>query len=114
MLDTLVTVLLVTLFVLGLFGLVHWLLSCFPPLRSARWNPSVGKWWIILLLIVIWLECVRDLFHSGRWSQWTVKQYFDILVLCAVSYCIVLVWKWAAKPIKKPASSDPAMKGGQG
>jgi len=108
MLETLITVLLVTLFVLGLFGLVRWLLSFFPPLRSARLNPSVDKWWIILLLIVIWLERVGDLFQSGRLSEWTVRHYLNLLSLCAISYCIVLVWRWAAKPIKRSASSDAA------
>lgn len=49
MLDIVVTILLVTLFVLGLFGLAQWVLSFFPRLNSAWRQPPIGKWWLILL-----------------------------------------------------------------
>ena len=71
MLDTLVTILLVTLFVLGLFGLVQWALSFFPRLNSDRLNPPDGKWWLILLGIVFWLNNLIELINSGSPAEWT-------------------------------------------
>lgn len=40
MLDILIVTLLVTLFVLGLFGLVQWVLSFFPRINPARLQPA--------------------------------------------------------------------------
>lgn len=106
MLDFLVTILLVSLFVLGLFWLVQWFLSFFPWLKSDRLNPPVGKWWIILLWIVFWLNTVGELLNSGGPSEWTKVDYLNALYLCAFSYMIVYSWKSMTKPTKDSTKID--------
>ncbi|MFM7148666.1 MAG: hypothetical protein ACKO23_02370 [Gemmataceae bacterium] len=112
MLDTLLTILLVTLFVLGLFGVVRWVLGFFPQVNSPRWNPPIGKWWIVLLLIVIWLEKVSDLLRQTNPSQWTTKEYVNVFYLCALSYSIVFFWRFVTKPVKGSTPADDSNPGG--
>ena len=100
MLDILIVTLLVTLFVLGLFGLVQWVLSFFPRINSARLNPTVGKWWIILLGIVMWLNTLSELNEESS-SAWTKDDYLNVFYLCALSYMIVFVWRSTTKPTKE-------------
>ena len=107
MLDILVTILLVTLFVLGLFGLVQWVLSFFPRLNSARLNPPVGKWWLIVLGIVFLLNNLSELLDSGSLSEWTKDEYLNVFYLCAATYLIVFVWKSTTKPTKE--STQPSV-----
>lgn len=113
MFDILVTILLVTLFVLGLFGLVQWVLGFFPRLNSARLNPPIGKWWLILLGIVFWLNNLSELLNSGSPSEWTKDDYLNVFYLCASSYLIVFVWKSTTNPTKKSTRIDVSEDGGQ-
>ena len=113
MLDILVTTLLVTLFVLGLFGLVQWLLGFFPRLKSNRLNPPVGKWWLILFGIVFWLNNLSELLDSGSPSEWTKDEYLNVFYLCVASYLIVFVWKSTTKPTKDSTKVDVSEVGGE-
>jgi hypothetical protein len=98
MLETVLTVLLVTLFVLGLFGVVRWVLGFFPRLNATRLNPSVGKWWIILLLIAMWLNRVSELLDQVSPSEWTRADYLNVFYVCALTYSIVYLWKLTNGP----------------
>ncbi len=101
MFDFLITVLLVALFVLGLFGLVQWVLSFFPRLNSERLGPPVGKWWLILLGIVFWLDSLIELLNSEGPSTWTKDEYMNIFYLCAATYLIVHVWRSTTQPTRE-------------
>jgi hypothetical protein len=111
MLDIPITVLLVTLFVLGLFGLVQWVLSLLPRWNSAKWQPPVGKWWLVLLGIVYWLNNLSELLNSGSPSEWTKHEYFNVFYLCASSYLIVFVWKSTTKPAEESIQHDVSKDG---
>jgi len=106
MLDVLVAILLVSLFVLGLFGLVQWGLSFFPRLNSDRLNPPVGKWWLILLGIVFWLNSLIELLDSGSPSAWTKDEYLNVFYLCAATYMIVFVWNSTTQLTKAATQSS--------
>ena len=114
MLEILVTILLVTLFVLGLFGLVRWILSFFPRLNSARLNPPVGKWWLILFGIMFWLEILILLLDSGSPSQWTIDEYSNVFYMCAATYMIVFVWRSTTQPTKESTQPSVSRDGGEG
>ncbi len=107
MLDILVTILLTTLFVLGLFWLVQWVFSFFPRLNSDRLNPPVGKWWLILLGIVFWLNNLIGLLNSGNQTEWTKDEYLNVFYLCAATYMIVFVWRSTTQPTR--ASTQPSV-----
>lgn len=92
MLETIITILVVTLFVLGLFGIVRWVLSFFPRLNSTSDKLAQGKWWIVLLLIVIWLEKASELLDQGNKLAWSGKQFLNAFYLIALTYCIWFVW----------------------
>lgn len=113
MLDILVTILLVTLFVLGLFGLVQWLLGFFPRLKSDQLNPPVGKWWLILLGIVFWLTNLSELLNSGGPSDWTKDGYLKLFYLFAASYLILFVWKSTIRPTQDSTKVDVSAGSGE-
>ena len=113
MLDILIVTLLVTLFVLGLFGLVQWVLSFFPRLNPTRLHPPVGKWWIILLGVVMWLNTLSELLKKESSSAWTKDDYLNVFYLCALSYLIVFVWRWTTKPTKESTKETAFKDGGE-
>ena len=92
MLDILINGLMVTLYVLGLFGLVRWVLGFFPWGNSDRSNPPQARWWFILLLIEVWLNRVSALLDQGSPPEWTKNDYLNVFYLCALTFCIVFVW----------------------
>lgn len=118
MLDILVTILLVTLFVLGLFGLVQWVLGrlqrFFPGLNSQRMNPPVGKWWLLLLGIVFWLDNLRELLNSGGLSEWTKAEYMNVFYLCAASFLIVYIWNSSTRSTQESTPPDTSEGGAEG
>ena len=114
MLETVITVLLVTLFVLGLFGIVHWVLGFFPRVNSIRLNRRIGKRWIFLTLIVMWLNKVSDLLHQGGLSEWRRNDYLNVFHLCVLTYCVVFAWNWTPKPGKESVQSGVSKEGGEG
>lgn len=93
MLDTLIIILLVTLFVLGLIALVQWVLKFFPSLNSARLNPPVRRWWIVLFGIFLWLNILSALLKKESPSAWTKSDYVNLFNLFVFTYFIVHDYK---------------------
>ena len=97
MFEILIVGLIVTAFVLGLFRLVQWIASFFPALNSPRFNPPVTRWFIILFLFSAWLVDAASLSEYGNLTDWKSAQYRDLLHLCGLTYCIVVVWNLKTK-----------------
>ena len=98
MLDFLVTLLLVTLFVLGIFGIVQWVMKFFPRANSVGGNLHVAKWWIALLLVTLWLNTLSQLIGSLSAERWTKDEYLNIFYFAGLSYCFVYVVIWPNRP----------------
>lgn len=114
MLDLLVSILFVTLFVLGLFGLVQWVLGFFSHLYSARLNPPVGKWWLILLGVVFLLNNLSELINSGSLWEWTKDEYLNVYYVCAATYMIIFIWRSTTQPTKESTQTSVSKNGDTG
>lgn len=102
MFDILIVGLIVTAFVLGLFRLVQWMMSFFPALKGPPLDSRITDWCIVLFLLSMWLKDAAKLLDYGNLKDWEAAQYWDLLLLCGITYCIVVVWNHKFKNSAKP------------